>query len=143
MAVDSNWSVRDLLCTGTHFIAESIRRAADSFLPKTPAIDELILTGGGQRNGLLLREIAARFPSVRLRQLRDLNFADEALDAASVALLARFYVDQVPASTPSISGAQTPRILGRLTPGDPAVWQRLVREMAADQPAMMSLRNAV
>jgi anhydro-N-acetylmuramic acid kinase len=143
MAVDSNWSIRDLLCTGTHFIAESIRRAIDSFIPKMPAIDELILTGGGQLNGLLLREIATRFPDVQLRPLRDLGVADNALDAASVALLAQFYVDQLPATSPNISGVQTPRILGRLTPGDPVIWQRLIREMAAEQPAMMSLRNAV
>lgn len=143
MAVDSNWSIRDLLCTGTHFIAESIHRAVDRYLPQSPKVDELVLTGGGQRNGLLLREISARFPDVQVRRLADLGIADGSLEPASVAMLAQFYVDQVPATTRCISGTETPRILGRLTPGSPIVWQRLIRELATQQPAMMSLRNAV
>ena len=143
MAVDSDWSIRDLLCTGTHFIAESILRAVESYMPQTPRIDEIVLTGGGQRNGLLLREISVRFPEVRLRRLSELDIADKALEAASVALLGQFYVDQTPATTRSISGTESPRILGRLTPGSPVSWQRLVREIAAHQPSMMSLRNAV
>jgi len=143
MAVDSEWSIRDLLCTGTHFLAESIRRAVDRFLPQTPHIDELVLTGGGQLNGLLLREIGVRFPDVQLRRLAEMGIADESLEPASVAMLAQLYVDQVPATTRGISGTETPRILGHLTPGSPIVWQRLIRELATQQPAMMSLRNAV
>ena len=81
--------------------------------------------------------------SGRTLRLADLQIADEAFEPASVAILAQFYVDQVPATTRVISGTETPRILGRLTPGSPIVWQRLVREIAQHQPAMMSLRNAI
>ena len=58
MAVESGWSVRDLLCTATHFIAETVALALRKTLPEDAALDELIVTGGGQHNGMLLREIA-------------------------------------------------------------------------------------
>ena len=58
LAVESGWSVRDLLCTATHFIAETVALALRKTLPEDAAVDELIVTGGGQHNGMLLREIA-------------------------------------------------------------------------------------
>ena len=55
LAVASGWSVRDLLCTATHFIAETVALALRKTLPEDAPLDELIVTGGGQHNGMLLR----------------------------------------------------------------------------------------
>ena len=57
MAVAAGWSVRDLLCTATHFIAEMVARTLRG-LPNGAGIDEIVVTGGGQHNGMLLHEIA-------------------------------------------------------------------------------------
>jgi 1,6-anhydro-N-acetylmuramate kinase len=64
MAVDAGWSVRDLLCTACHFVAEAVARSVRERLPKLPPIQQMLLCGGGQHNGMLLRGIAARLPDI-------------------------------------------------------------------------------
>jgi hypothetical protein len=60
-----------------------------------------------------------------------------------VALLGLLHLDQVPAAATAITGARTPRVLGRLTPGSLVHWHRLVRELAALRPSAVALRSAV
>ena len=68
LAVESGWTVRDLLCTATHFIAETVALALRKTLPDDAPLDEVIVTGGGQHNGMLLREmgLAAEVPLLRI-----------------------------------------------------------------------------
>jgi len=143
MAVDAGWSVRDLLCTACHFIAETIRWMVDDRLPKTPTIDQIVLTGGGQQNGMLLRGISARLDKFEIVRASRLGVADEVLDPAAAALLAALHLDQVPANHTALTGTETPRILGRLTPGSPQAWHRTLQHMAENRPAVMSLRRAI
>ncbi|MEX2187434.1 MAG: anhydro-N-acetylmuramic acid kinase [Pirellulales bacterium] len=142
MAIDAGWSVRDLLCTACHFIAETTARAIRHRLPADDA-RELIVAGGGQQNGMLLGSLASRLSGWRISRAVDLGLADAAIDPAAAALLAMLHVDHTPANPMSLTGASSPRVLGRLSPGSPSRWHRLLSEMAAHRPAMMSLRSAV
>jgi len=143
MAVQSGWSVRDLLCTATHFVAESIAQAAARDLPSDAAIDELVITGGGQQNGMLLRELSALFPNVPLRRTTELGVDGDALGPACAAILAFFHIDQVPAGLPEVTGCEVARVLGQLTPGSPQSWQRLLSAIHGARPAVRPLRSAV
>ena len=167
LAVDRGWSVRDLLCTATHFVAESVAQTLRRRLPEDDRVDEILVAGGGQHNGLLLREIAARVdvPLVRISQhvgrsfccvqtgpsgssvLRSEpcgpRFPDDALAPAAAAVLALCYLDQVPANLTAITGAKVPRLLGRLTPGSPQNWQRLLHSLSGSTPTIRPLRSAV
>jgi anhydro-N-acetylmuramic acid kinase len=142
LAVASGWSVRDLLCTATHFIAETVALALRKTLPEDAAVDELIVTGGGQHNGMLLREItqATEIPLVRLDEA---TLTSQSLGPACVALLAMLYLDGIPANAAAITGTETPRILGRLTPGSPQNWQRLLQFYTGSVPVVRPLRSAV
>lgn len=142
MAVASGWSVRDLLCSATHFIAEAIALALRRRLPDDAQVDQFVLIGGGQQNGMLLREIgrATRLPLVRIGEL---DIPDEAFGPACIAVLAQFFLDQVPANQTSITKAEIPRLLGRLTPGSPQNWQRLLQTSAGTSPAVRPLRSAL
>lgn len=142
MAVDSGWSVRDLLCSATHFIAEMIALALRRRLPEDARIDQIMVTGGGQENGMLLREID-RTIEVPLVRIGDPGVPAEALGPASVAVLALLHLDQVPANHTAITAAETPRLLGRLTPGSPQNWQRLLAATAGSSPALRPLRSAL
>ncbi len=148
MAVASGWSVRDLLCTATHFIAESVALAIERHVPRDPPIDEVLLSGGGQANGMLLREIASRvadkggYQPIYTR-CAGMGYSDDVLEGVCAALLALLHLEQVPANHPGTTGAQTPRVLGRLTPGSPQSWRRLVQHLATSLPQTMSLRNAI
>ena len=142
-ALEASRSMSDLLCTATHLIAESVVRTIEERLPKSPVVDELILTGGGVKNGFLLRELTRRLPGTPCRPIGELGIAAELLDAASVAVLALLHLDQVSATHTLITGTAAPRVLGRLTPGTPQNWQRLLRQLASNVPATMSLRSAI
>jgi len=142
MAVDSGWSVRDLLCSATHLIAETIALALRRRLPDDAKVDELVIAGGGRQNGMLLREIG-RTTGMPLKQVGELEIPDEAFGAACIAMLAQLYLDQVPANATAITKADVPRPLGRLTPGSPQNWQRLLQETAGSSLAVRPLRSAL
>ena len=141
MAVAADWSVRDLLCTATYFIAEMVARTLRG-LPNGEGIDEIVVTGGGQHNGMLLHEIA-RLAGLPLRRLDDLGFPADSFRPAAAAILAMLHLDQVPANPTSITKAGTPRLLGRLTGGSPQSWQRLLETCAGSSSLLRPLRTAV
>jgi anhydro-N-acetylmuramic acid kinase len=143
MAVDKGWSIRDLLCTATHFLAESVGLAVHVRVPGELAADQIILTGGGRQNGMLLRELAAILPGVPLVPIEDAGIEADALGPACYGLMALLYLDQTPANRPEVTGAEMCRVLGRLTPGSPQNWQRLIASMADARPALRSLRSAL
>ncbi len=89
---------------------------------------------------MLLRELAAVLPGVPLVPIEDAGIEAEALDPACYALMALFYLDQTPANRPEVTGAEMSRVLGRLTPGSPQNWQRLVA--GCPTPGRRSARSA-
>jgi anhydro-N-acetylmuramic acid kinase len=143
LAVRHEWSVRDLLCTATHFVAELVPWTIRHRLPQDAAVEEVVLSGGGQQNGMLLREIAARLPDAPVARIHEHGIASEALGPACAGLLAFFHLDQVPANGPEVTGTEVARVLGRLTPGSPQSWQRLLTEMSGSKPAVRPLRSAL
>ncbi|MBN1591561.1 MAG: anhydro-N-acetylmuramic acid kinase [Pirellulales bacterium] len=143
MAVEAHWSVQDLLCTATHLIAEALARATRERLPDDLPIDRILVTGGGQHNGMLLREITARVRDVPLSRTGELGIEDHLLEPACIALLALFHLDQVPGNLCSVTGAEIPRVLGHLTPGSPQNWQRLLHYMSGARPTVRPLRSAL
>jgi anhydro-N-acetylmuramic acid kinase len=143
MAVEREWSIRDLLCSATHFVAETVVRAFRRRLPEDANVGQILVTGGGQLNGMLLREIAARLPEIPLVRIGELGINREALDATAVAVMGLMFLDQVPANPTSVTGAELPRVLGRITPGSPQNWQRLLQGLTGSRPVVRPLRSAM
>lgn len=141
MAVDRDWSVRDVLCTATHFIAEAIARALQRRVPPDGQVDEIVVTGGGQQNGMLLREIS-RQTATPLVRADDLGLPSEAFGAACVAVMALLYLDHVPGNSTAVTGTRAAGLLGQLTPGSAENWQRLLQASASSSPAARQLRPA-
>jgi 1,6-anhydro-N-acetylmuramate kinase len=122
---------------------EAIVRSMAAKLPAVPRIDELVVCGPARHVGAILSELAVQVPHARTLQLTELGIPRGALRPAAVALLGLLHLDQVPGGATAITGARVPRVLGRLTPGSLASWHRLVRELAAAKPSVVSLRSAV
>ena len=120
-------------------LIQELRRRLPDDLP----LDRIVVTGGGQHNGMLLREIAARLSPIPVSPLGKLGITDDALEPACVALLALFHLDQVPGNLSAVTGAEIPRVLGRLTPGSPQSWRRLLHQMAGAEPTIRPLRSAL
>lgn len=112
----SEWA--DLIATLTAFTARSIARAIDRWAP--PGTDgEVIVTGGGGRNPMLLELLAAELAPVPVRSDEAADLRPEAREAVAFALLAWAHVRGVPANLPGVTGAAGPRVLGSYTPGRP------------------------
>ena len=91
---------------------------------------------------MLLREIG-RLIQAPLIQDADLHMPLGGLEPACIGVLALLYMDQVPASHTAISKTETPRLLGRLTPGSPKTWLKMLETCAANSPAVRPLRSAM
>lgn len=143
MAVAAGWSIRDLLCTATHLIAEVVVLAIRKRFQDDGESLRIVVTGGGQHNGLLLRVIGERLPDVPLIRVSDLGIPSEAFGPTLVGLLAALHLDQMPAATAAITGAEISCVLGRLTPGSPQNWRSLLRSMTAPRTTLRALREAV
>lgn len=132
-AVRQDWTVRDMLCTATHFVATALADAVRQFLPADPPIAELWASGGAVKNGFLLRLVQEQFPATAVSSTDKLEIHPQAKRALLFAALAILNLDGVPANLPTLTGASGPRLLGTLTPGSPANWRRCIAYLS--QPA--------
>jgi anhydro-N-acetylmuramic acid kinase len=123
-------SLHDLLCTATHFVARGITTAVQRFLPSTPRIQRILLSGGGVRNGLLWRLLEQPFDGTPLQRTDEVGVPADARKALSFGILAALTLDGVPASVPSATGAAGSRLLGSITPGSSNNWACCLAWMA-------------
>ena len=104
----------DLVATATALTARSIADAYRRFVPEP--VDEVLLSGGGARNGTLRRMLAAALPDLAVRTFDERYFDGEAKEAVAFALLAHLHLEGLPGNVPTATGARGARVLGRLTP---------------------------
>jgi len=111
---DRAWGT--LVATLTEFTARSIADAYRRWIiPR--GVGDVVVTGGGARNPILLRRIRALLDPLPVDDGASLGIDPEAKEAAAFALLAWAHVARVPGNVPTATGAAGPRILGSLTPG--------------------------
>ena len=142
-AASENWSIRDILCTAAYFIAESIAREVENRYGKRKSATEVLLTGGGCGHGLLLSRLGKNLDGWTQKTIKDCGVAGDSFDAVCVAILALFFADQIPAAVPGITGAEIARTLGRITPGSPQNWARILDEILQAKVHSRSLRSAM
>lgn len=99
----------DGAATLTAFTAEAVRLA----LGHVPALDRLLVTGGGRLNPVLMAEIARRC-SVPADPVEAVGWNGDALEAEAFAWLAVRVLDARPLSWPETTGVPTPMPGGRL-----------------------------
>ncbi len=108
----------DLVATAVSLTARSVADAYRRFLPEP--VREVLLSGGGARNPVLVdsiaRELAARADAPTVRAFDELFFDGEAKEAVAFALLGWLHVMRRPGNVPGATGARGPRVLGKLTP---------------------------
>lgn len=143
-ATVKKWAIRDIACTAAHFIAESV---GDKVLQHVQSgKTEILLSGGGSRHGLLLNQLKKRLGDCPFLLLRDCGIPLEtsvSFDAVGVAILTLFFADQIPSGIQRITGAETAKPLGRLTPGSPQSWAHLLDDLIQSKPIPRTLRSSV
>jgi anhydro-N-acetylmuramic acid kinase len=106
----------DVVRTATIFTAISIANAFQRFILPQTQVDELIVSGGGARNSLMMVYLAAMlgFPVIFSSEL---GVKPEAKEALAFAILAYEAFHGRPNNLPSATGANHPAILGKLVHG--------------------------
>jgi anhydro-N-acetylmuramic acid kinase len=109
----------DLIRAATIFTALSVVDALNRFvLPKTK-IRQLIVSGGGAHNPLILAQLAAVLPGIDVFPSSRLGIPVDAKEAFAFALLAYETFYQRPANIPAATGARRPAILGKISYAPP------------------------
>jgi anhydro-N-acetylmuramic acid kinase len=109
----------DLIRAATIFTALSVVDALNRFVLPETKIHQLIVSGGGANNPLILAQLAAALPNIEVLPSSRLGIPEEAKEAFAFALLAYETFHQRPANLPSATGARGPAILGKISYAPP------------------------
>jgi anhydro-N-acetylmuramic acid kinase len=109
----------DMVRAVTIFTALSVVDALHRFVLPEHKIHQLIVSGGGARNPLILAQLAAALPRIEIVPSAQLGVPEEAKEAFAFALMAYEAFHQRPANLPSATGAQGPAILGKISYAPP------------------------
>ncbi len=111
---EARWD--DIVATLTALTAWSIVDAMRRWaLPR--GIDEVVVSGGGARNPVLLEMVREGLAPVPVVTGEALGIDPDAKEAMAFAALAWAHVHGIPGNVPGATGARGPRVLGSWTPG--------------------------
>ncbi|WDZ93458.1 anhydro-N-acetylmuramic acid kinase [Nocardiopsis sp. HUAS JQ3] len=102
----------DLMATLVELTAATV---ADALRPH--GVAEVLASGGGTRNPVLMERLAARLSPARLAAFDTLGLDSDAKEAYLFALIGFLTWHGLPGSVPSCTGARRGPVAGRLTPG--------------------------
>ena len=109
----------DLIRSATIFAALSVVDALNRFVTRKTKIHQLIVSGGGAHNPLILAQLSAALPGIEVLPSVRLGIPEDAKEAFAFALLAYETFHQRPANLPSATGARGPAILGKISYAPP------------------------
>ena len=113
-AAGADLPVADIMATLAEFTA---RGAADALRATLPAVQTLLVCGGGAFNAHLLSRLGRLVPAgVEVRSTESEGAAPDRVEALAFAWLAREHLARRPGNLPAVTGARGPRVLGALYP---------------------------
>ena len=105
----------DLIATATALTARSIADACRRFIAPLGRIDQLIATGGGARNPVLMKLLAAELDGTQVLRAEQLDVNGDALEAIAFAILGYQMLRGRQGNIPTVTGASSGAVLGKLT----------------------------
>ena len=109
----------DLIRAATIFTALSVVDALHRFVLHKHKIQQLIVSGGGAHNPLILAQLSVALPAVAVLPSSQFGICEDAKEAFAFALLAYETFHRRPANLPSATGARGPAILGKISYAPP------------------------
>jgi anhydro-N-acetylmuramic acid kinase len=104
----------DLLRTITEFTAIAINYNYQKFILPTTKIDELIVSGGGAKNFVLMKSLKNYFKDVKIKTFNSFGLTVDSKESALFAVLANECLLGKPANMPSVTGSKKDVILGKI-----------------------------
>jgi anhydro-N-acetylmuramic acid kinase len=105
----------DLIHTVTAFTAVSIARALRNFVFPRAHVSDLIISGGGARNPLLVAYLVALLPSLKIISADEFGVPGDAKEAFAFAVLAYETWHGHTNNLPTATGAKHPAIMGKIS----------------------------
>jgi anhydro-N-acetylmuramic acid kinase len=105
----------DLLATATELTAFGIDTAYREHVAPALQVDAVVVSGGGARNQTMMKRLADRFAPVPVRCSDHHGLPVDAKEAIAFAILASERIDRRPSNLPSVTGATSPVLLGKIT----------------------------
>jgi anhydro-N-acetylmuramic acid kinase len=102
--------------TATALTALSIGMALEEFILPRGRIDEVVVSGGGSRNGALMEMLAQSVSPARLRRLEEFGFSGDSKEALAFAVLASETLSGNAGNVIGATGATRSVILGKIVP---------------------------
>ena len=107
----------DKVRTATELTVRSLAEAFRRFIRPQARVEEVIVSGGGARNGFLLRRLQESLPDLRFLPASRFGVDEKAKEAFAFAVLAYQTWHGEPATLPSATGARHAVVLGSIVPG--------------------------
>ncbi|HVB99904.1 MAG TPA: anhydro-N-acetylmuramic acid kinase [Candidatus Dormibacteraeota bacterium] len=104
----------DVIATATLLTPLSILDGLGRFVFPRTRIDEVIVSGGGAHNPLILAQLETGLGNRRLLRAEQLGVGEDAKEAFAFAVLAYETWHRRPANLPAATGARYPAILGKV-----------------------------
>jgi anhydro-N-acetylmuramic acid kinase len=104
----------DLVATATAFAADAVAANITRFVLPHHAIEDVVASGGGVRNPVLMRRLADAAAPLRLRLIDEFGIPSEAKEALAFALIGHATLMGRPANLPRVTGAHHGALLGKL-----------------------------
>lgn len=103
----------DIVATFSEFTARSLALNYEEHLPSEP--DQIILTGGGASNPVLVDRIASQFSKTKVLTGDKLGWPNQSIEPAAFALLAWLRMNGKPGNLPQTTGARRAALLGQIS----------------------------
>ncbi|HEY9659660.1 MAG TPA: anhydro-N-acetylmuramic acid kinase, partial [Allocoleopsis sp.] len=102
----------DILATLTELTAASIAHSYQAFLPRMP--DQVLLCGGGSRNGYLRERLKLNLGSAAVYTTDEMGLNADFKEAIAFAVLAYWRSKNIPGNLPEVTGARQQVLLGEI-----------------------------
>ncbi len=112
--VKKGLDAHDLAATVTAFTAASIADAIQRFVARVMKVDQVIASGGGVRNPLIMSGLKDLLPGTKILTSNEFGIDPDGKEAIAFAVLAYESYHRRPANLPSATGARRSCVLGKL-----------------------------
>lgn len=106
------------MATLSAFTVSSVATGILEFCIQRARYEEIIVSGGGTKNPLLMEGLQEAFPKLTLSTSDDYGIPSGAKEAVLVAVLADATLHGWTGNVPSATGAKAAVVLGDITPGE-------------------------
>ncbi len=107
--------LEDLIANATILTAATIVGSIETLVRPKMSVDELIVSGGGAHNPVIMGHIAALLPDVAIATSADYGIDIDAKEAIAFAILAHETYRRRPGTLPAATGARHAAVLGKLS----------------------------